>query len=666
MRIAHRDWHHKFAWIALFLSFVAYPFLLIRYSNANSAAFDEGEHIAAGYRYWQCADYGINPEHPPLLKLIAAFPIRHWQIGDFSAPCGTKITNNAELVGDGYRLTNSPHGDEILRRARLATLVFPLLLLLTVFFFTRSLFGPLAAGIAVLLTLFEPNLAAFGPLVLTDAAVATTTLLVIALGWSYARKPSFLRLLCLGLVVGLALASKHSAVIVPFVLLAELWVDHWIRRHDPTRPSLTKLGAGWVAACFIGVVILWGTYQFRFSALPSAQPADFAVELQAAGYNTSLPGRLLLTASRHHLLPQAYLSGLLFVRTNATRTAFFFGKELPQGVWYYFPVALTIKTTIPLVILVLLSIASRSLWQRYRSELIWIWLPVAVFLAAAVAAKINIGIRHVLPIYPFLIILASAAAAHWIKRSRPAAIAVVLLLAWHATSYARNYPNLVGYANEAWGGPRQLHRYLGDSNVDVGQSLYRVRDYIAEHHIENCWIAWFGMREPSAVGVSCGSLPRPAFIEASDKALPPPVPESFSGDVFVSTTLTDYDIFPYFAFLHLKPVDVIDGSTLRFRGDFELPQVAAERQVARGWWFLNHGQPEQAIPELTAAARHAQSPGIAHSLLGWALQASGRLDEARIAYEQAAQDFAGRPSDEPARRAALQAADQIRKQLAKN
>jgi hypothetical protein len=668
MRTVNAEWHHKFAWIALFLSFLAYPILLIRYSNANTAAFDEGEHIAAGYRYWECGDYGINPEHPPLLKLIAVFPVRHWQIGDFGAPCGAKATSNFELVGDGFRLVNSEHSDDLLRRARLATIVFPLLLLLTVFFFTRALFGPLAAGIGVLLTLFEPNLTAFGPLVLTDAAVASTTLLAVALAWSYARKPTGLRLLLLGLALGLALASKHSAAIVPFILLAEFGVDSWVRRGDPMRPTLTKLALGWIAACMIAVIVLWGTYQFRFNALPGTHPAELAIanELQAARETNSLAGRVVLVAARHHLLPESYLAGLAFVRTHATRSAYFFGKELAQGVWYYFPVALTIKTTLPLLLFLVLSLASRDLWRCYRSELIWIWLPVIFFLLGALTGKINIGIRHVLPIYPFLIIVASAAAAWWAQRSRAATIPVVVLLVWHAASYARSFPNEVGYANEAWGGPRQLHRYLGDSNVDVGQSLYRVKKYIAAHHIENCWIAWFGMREPSAVGVPCRPLPRPAFLEVSDRSLQPIMSDRFSGDVFVSTTLTNYDIFPDVAFRHVTPTDLVDGSTLVFHGNFDMPQIAAERRIARGWWYLIHGQPQQAVPELTAAARHAQSPGIAHSLLGWALQASGQLDEARLAYEQAGQDFAGRPADESARRSALQAAEELRKQLGKD
>ncbi len=667
MRTVDPDWHHKFAWIALFLSFLAYPILLIRYSNANTAAFDEGMHIAAGYRYWQCGDYGINPEHPPLLKLIAAFPVRHWQVGDFAAPCGAKATSNAELLGDGYRLINGEHGDEILRRSRIATLIFPLLLLATIFFLSKAMFGPLAAGVAALLAIFEPDLTAFGPLVLTDAAVATTTLLAVAVGWSYSRKPTIPRLLLLGIALGLALASKHSAAIVPFILLAQFSVDYWMRRRDPLRPSAPKLALGWIAACLIAVTVLWGTYQFRFNALPNGRSGglEIASQLATNGESNSFTGRTLLAVTRHHLLPESYLAGLLYVRTHSTRATYFFGKQLESGVWYYFPVAVTIKTTLPLLLLLVVSLASRSLWKRSRSQLIWPWLPVAIFLLAAVATRMNIGIRHILPIYPFLIIIASAAAAYWAERSRAAAVLCALLLVWQAASYARNFPNEVAYANEAWGGPRHLYRYLGDSNVDVGQSLYRVKDYVAAHHISNCWIAWFGMRKPEAAGLPCQSLPGPVFLEATDSALPPSAPDSFTGDVFVSATLTNYDIFPYSAFLRVTPVDVVDGSVLLFRGNFELPQISAERRAARGWWFLNHGQPEQAVTELRIAAQHAQSPGIVHSLLAWALQWSGQLDQAQLAYELAAQDFSGRPADEPARRSALQQAEALRKQIKK-
>ena len=152
-------------------------------------------------------------------------------------------------------------------------------------------------------------------------------------------------------------------------------------------------------------------------------------------------------------------------------------------------------------------------------------------------------------------------------------------------------------------------------------------------------------RVPSASLVArCPDL---HFSKYPASSLQPIVPDGFSGIVFVSTTLTEFDIFPYVSFRHLTPTDVVDGSTLRLPRQL---RSAADRCGTPHYARLVVSDPrrslEQAVPELAAAAQHAQSPGIAHSLLAWALQASGRLDEARIAYEQAAQDFAGRPSDE--------------------
>src|ERR1700739_1049957 len=169
-----KPWHRVFAWIAFLFSLAVYPILLTYYARATSPTFDEGMHIAAGYRYWQCGDYAINPEHPPLLKLIAAAPVRKRVIEGYDGACGTEVTNNARLIAVGYRLLNEPDANEILLQARKAALLFPLLLLVTIFFAARAWFGWLAAGAAVLLAAFEPNLTAHGALVTTDLAVAGT------------------------------------------------------------------------------------------------------------------------------------------------------------------------------------------------------------------------------------------------------------------------------------------------------------------------------------------------------------------------------------------------------------------------------------------------------------------------------------------------------------
>jgi hypothetical protein len=142
-------------------------------------------------------------------------------------------------------------------------------------------------------------------------------------------------------------------------------------------------------------------------------------------------------------------------------------------------------------------------------------------------------------------------------------------------------------------------------------------------HITGCWIAWFGARKPSVAGLPCRMLAGPGYVEAGDTELPPIVPEKFSGTIFVSDTLVDYDIYPYLYFAKREPDDVIAGSVLVYRGDFDVPEIAAERRAARGWWFLNHRQANEAVEEFAAAVPHALGKGGIHSLSAWALLAAG-------------------------------------------
>jgi hypothetical protein len=658
---AEKVWHRTFAWAAFLLALLAYPLLLSHYSRANSPTFDEGMHIAAGHRYWRCGDYAINPEHPPLLKLIAAAPFRAWHFDVYASACGAAITDNMQLIAAGYKLMNGAFADEILGKARKAAMVFPLLLLVTIFLATRAWFGDLAAGCAVILTVFEPNLTAHGLLVATDTAVAATTFATIFCADSFLRKPALWRFLLLSLALGLALASKHTAVFVPFVLILQFAAYYWFNRSGLPRPAIPRLLVAWFAACLIAVVLLWSTYQFRYSSLPGhAQGFDIAKTLDTGGRDNTLLGHTILTITRFHLLPESYIAGLLYVMDNSTRASYIFGKRYDAGVWYYFPVTVLVKTPLTILLLLVLALASPPLWRKYKLEFLTALTPIAVFLLSAMTGKINLGVRHILPIYPFFIVLAAAAMAYYASRAKLAAIFCAALLLFQAISYARSYPNEIAYANEAWGGPRNLHKYLGDSNVDWGQALYRVQDYIAAHNITDCWIAWFGARKPTVAGLPCRLLAGPGYVEADDTELQPILPEKFSGTALISNTLLDYDLYPYLYFAERAPDDVIAGSILVYHGDFDLPEIAAERRASRGWWYLNHQQAAAAVEEFAAAEPHAFAKGNIRSLYGWALEAAGRPREARLKYEQAAADFANKPADAPYRKAALARAAALR------
>jgi hypothetical protein len=598
----------RMAWIAFAAVLAVFPVLLWRYIEENSATFDEGEHIAAGYRYWQCGDYGINAEHPPLIKLIAAFPLRHWRI-DLAGPCGSAATGNMQLLSDGYRLLNGPRAVEVLRTARFALIIVPLALLVTVFFATRAWFGPLAAGWAVLLTAFDPNLTAHSVLVTTDMGVTAATLLSVYCAWRFCQKSGLVRMVWLGLAMGLALATKHSAVLVPVIVLLECLayaLGHW--------RSAARLAGGWVVASLIAVALLWSVYQFRFKALPNGAGLDVAASVRQSSLKGTALGTAVVFLSDHKLLPEAYLSGLVYIINNTTRATYLFGRDLPRSPWYYFPVVLAIKT--PLAVLILLC-AAAFLRSRART-CVFLALPVAVFLGVSMTSGIGLGLRHVLPVYPFLIVFAAGGAAWLCGRFRWGAPACAALVAFSAVSYARAFPNEIAYANEAWGGTPRLRFYLGDSNLDWGQSLYLVKDWVARHPSDTCWIAWFAMQKPQGAGIPCQALPGPSYLEAVDLALPPLAPERFGGTVLISASLLDSDLYPYRWFRSLRPDDVIGGGVLVFHGEFDRPEIAAERRMARGWWFLTHGEGAPALEEFSAAAPHENAQGVLRGLREWA------------------------------------------------
>ena len=646
--------HRVFAWVAFAVALLVYPLALLHYIQANSSTFDEGMHIAAGHRYWECGDYGINPEHPPLLKLMAAAPMRAWSFDVYTAPCGAAVTNNMQLIGTGYRLMNGPLADEILDKARKMAMLFPILLLVVVFFATRAWFGPLAAGCAAILTIFEPNLTAHGPLVTTDMAVAALTFAAVFCADRYLRQPSLGRLLLLGVVLGLALASKHTAVFVPLVLLLQFAGHDWLQRSEAPVRSLWRLFAAWGTACVIAIVVLWGTYQFRYSALPlHAQAFEIAKSLEESGQSDTLFGHAIGTIAHFHLLPESYVAGLQYVVQNSVRASYIFGARHDTGVWYYFPVTILAKTPLTILLFFVLALVTPALWRKHRETMVMAVIPIAAFLLSAMSSKINLGVRHILPIYPFLIVLAAAAMGHYAARSKLAAAACAALLVFQAASYAHSYPNEMAYANEAWGGPRNLYKYLGDSNVDWGQALYRVQDYVALHKVNDCWIAWFGARKPASNVLPCRLLAGPGYVEAVQPELEPVLPNKFSGTIFISNTLVDYDLYPYLSFLQRSPDDVIDGSVLVYHGDFDLPEIAAARRANRGWWYLNHQQAALAVAEFAAAEPYMNARGEGLSLYGWALEAAGQADQAREKYAEAAAAFAGKPADAQWRKAAL-------------
>jgi hypothetical protein len=311
-------------------------------------------------------------------------------------------------------------------------------------------------------------------------------------------------------------------------------------------------------------------------------------------------------------------------------------------VWFYFPVAFLIKATVSTLIflpLIVYAIATGKL--RGWREILFLTIPPGLYFVVSMASKLNIGVRHILLVFIFLLVLAGGAAWSLIRSDRRWAWPIGALILFHMVSSLRAFPtSYVSYANELWGGPANIHKYLTDSTTDWGQQLKAVKRYVDERGIQQCWFAY--TVEPAipfrAYGIPCKPLPTMDTMWFGERTDTPPV---ITGPVFFShISLTFYEagssvLNPYREFLKLKPTAVIENGVFVYNGTFRVPYATAFDRSVRSSDLLAQHHPEQALAEAQSATEVAPDSMQALMALGEAQQALHRNAEARVTFEKA-------------------------------
>jgi 4-amino-4-deoxy-L-arabinose transferase-like glycosyltransferase len=617
----------------------------LTYSVAHeSLTWDEGNHIWAGYMSWK-GDLGMNPEHPPLVKAVATLPLLFMKL---KVP---KLQNRYfkhESSFDGRDLIYGNDAATVIFRVRMAAMIFIVLLSLLVFAATREMFGDVAGLVALGLLVFEPNLLAHGALVTTDMGITCFFFTSVYAFYRYVRKPTVLRIVLTGLAAGVGLAVKHSGLFI-FPTLALLAATEVIRKPDAgvnvesrSRKSV-RLAVALTVVGVIAVVTLWSAYGFRYSMRPPGRPVsptltEFAGELKPAA-----AGRAILAMAHWHVLPEAYLYGLVDVKVVADETAtYLFGKVYPRGQWFYFPALLLIKATLPvLVLLFLLPLVLAFREVQQSREVLFLAIPPALYFVVAIFSGLNIGVRHILPMFPFLLVLATFAALTLVSAHRRWLYPVAALLLLHVVSSVRAFPvAYIPYSNEAWGGPSATYKYVSDSNADWGQQLIATKKYVDAQGIRSCWFAYFaesGIRF-SDYGIPCKPLPTPDTSWFGEQTDVPPV---IDGPVFISASdLAGYEqgsavLNPYRSFQKLQASTVIENGVFVYEGRFEVPMASALGHVQRARRALGGHRLEEALGEAQAAAAADPTALQPQMALGDVQAATHRDAEARVAYERA-------------------------------
>ena len=608
----------------------------------ESQTWDEANHIFAGYRSWTHGDFGLNPEHPPLVKLLATVPLL-WSRPKSPALEERFFKEDAFLRGKEFLYQNDP--EKILGQTRTAAAILTLLTALVVFFGTREMFGTGAAFIALTLLTFDPNLLAHGALITTDVGLTCFMFLTVFLFYRFLKCPSALRLIVTGISVGLVLAVKHTGLLILPIMFLLVLCEIVLNIFGPDREKILrhalKLCGSLARITLIGWVVLWSFYRFRYDARPNGLQMNPPLAEYVKGLEPHEAWPISLMA-RWHVLPESYLYGLADVKLTANYyTSYLLGKVYAHDVWFYFPVAFLIKSTVGVLVLLLLTlivIATRRLncWR----EILFLVVPVIFYLAVALSVGMNIGVRHILVVYVFLYVLIAGAAWALIRRNRKWAYAVGLLVLVHAASSVMAFPNYIPYANELWGGPSQTYKYLTDSNADWGQQLKSIKQYLDQQGVKDCWFVYFaaGVAEPSYYGIPCKPLPTINTLWLNE---PIEVPTSINGPVLISAgNLSSVEfgpgpLDPYGQFKSLKPTAVIDHGVFVFDGTFDLSLAAAISKVQKAQNLAQAKQLEQALQEAQAAVALAPNAIQTQLALGDILLELGQPQQARASYEKA-------------------------------
>ncbi len=468
-------------------------FLVRDHTRGDSLSADEPVHILSGYFDVFARNAIVNIEHPPLMKILAGLGLRTLPLPQAPArvPMGLALTD----WGHRFFFRGAVPPDAIIAAARAPFLLVLALLLATVFFWARNRYGDEAALLAVALLAFDPNLVAHAGVVHTDLGAALTFLLAV-IAWENLRVAgsSAGNVAAAAGALGLALLTKFSAIyLLPILLLQGLLAARKARRPWAAVGSMLGrfvLVAAGALACVVGV------YALVTSRMDLADQIEIIHEMVAL---RGAPGLSRAIEETARICPPLghYLGGLASVaRQNAQGGGvnFLFGSVSVSGFPLYFFVAFLAKSTLAFLAVTALALYALARHSEFRAEGALLLLPVGVLFLASIGSSYNIGVRHLLPVYPFLALAGAGLLfrARWKTPNRAAVWFLAALPLLSAAEIANIHPHELSYFNPFAGGAEGGKRILSDSNVDWGLDLKRLAAEVRRRGVANPTVVYFG------------------------------------------------------------------------------------------------------------------------------------------------------------------------------
>ena len=536
------DYHRRNHWRASTVVFgcfiVLFGAVAFTSSTYNSPTYDESVHLFAGYSYLKWGDFRANTEHPPLAKVLAALPLLALDIKEPSRsnPYWELIPKQRDYswMMANQMLFSDNDAETLFSYAKLPMIALGIVLGVFVYLWASEFFGLPAAGAAFFLYGLDPNILAHSPIVHTDIPFATFSFISTYFFCRGLQRWTWSIFFLTAVFFGLAMISKQA-----FLTIFPVWGVLALVKIFLSGPQECHFGEPrtvsnrWgKAALFLAVIggclitaylFIWAAYGFRFDALSPGQSHSISLTEVIPG-NPFLHA-LVSSVYKYHLFPEAWTQGFIYHVESLRRPAYLLGQVSESGFWLYFPVAFAVKTPLPALLLFLVAIGMRVFKRKIRMAEIYLLVPIVVYFLVAVCSRINIGMRHLLPIYPFLFVLLGGTAAElwkegqWYKRS-----GLILLGFWYLGSSFQAYPHYLAFFNELAGGAKNGYKVLTDSSLDWGQDLKGLKRWMDQNGVKKIRLAYFGTADPSYYGIDAVYLPGSVMASPRPQSQDPEAP----------------------------------------------------------------------------------------------------------------------------------------------
>jgi hypothetical protein len=480
--------------VTLLILVAVHASLLAFSAMRNSVTVDEYAHLPAGLAYLKYGEWSIYNQSPPLLRMWAAWPAL---LAGANVPPATRFRDDPPAdrhwnYADEYALLNHDRYHHLLVLSRLPMIALSCAGLLLVYAAATELYGRGGGLLAAALWALCPNVAAHGSIVGTDAG---TAIFMLAAVWTWTRfcaAPSPPRCAVATAALSAVLLCKFSALLLIPVFVA---IAAWAMLIDRRRRG--AIGIGSVAAALGALVLVNLGYGHRGSFTPVGQYSFGSSLMQRA--------QSILPASTPLPLPRDFVRGFDEQKREADLgyPAYLLGEQYRGSRWAYYPVAVATKLPVgtlaigAIALVTLLLPSTRPKWRSIETPFL---LALLLFAGAfAMLVPINIGIRYLLPALPLAFVLCGRIAAFPPRILRPMPWAMAAIVLVENLSVA---PRYLTFFNAIAGGPINGQSILNDSNVDWGQALIDLREWMRDHRVDRVQLAYFGRIDPQIYGIA--------------------------------------------------------------------------------------------------------------------------------------------------------------------